>query len=43
MAAAIPQAAALDPEECRASARRRFPLEAMIDAYFARYAALAGG
>ncbi len=37
MAAAIGRAASLDPERCRATARRRFALQPMTQAYLARY------
>lgn len=41
MAEAIRLAATLDPQECRAEARRRFPLARMVGAYFDAYRALA--
>lgn len=41
MAAAIPLAAAIDPDVCRETARRRFSQARMIDAYLALYARLA--
>jgi hypothetical protein len=41
MADAIRAADRIDPEECRARARERFPLRRMTDAYLARYADLA--
>lgn len=42
MADAIEAAGALDPEVCRAEARRRFPIHRMIAAYLERYHQLAG-
>ena len=42
MAEAIVQSRSLDPEECRAVARARFPLERMVDGYFALYRRIAG-
>jgi glycosyltransferase involved in cell wall biosynthesis len=41
MAGAIDAAATIDPERCRAAARGRFPLDRMIDGYFAVYHRLA--
>jgi glycosyltransferase involved in cell wall biosynthesis len=41
MAEAIRAADRIDPAECRARARERFPLRRMTDAYLARYAELA--
>jgi glycosyltransferase involved in cell wall biosynthesis len=41
MAAAIDAAAAIEPEVCRAAARKRFVLERMIERYFALYRELA--
>ncbi|MFL6691188.1 MAG: glycosyltransferase family 4 protein [Alphaproteobacteria bacterium] len=40
MAAAIPDARTLNPEHCRADARRRFPLSRTIDQYLALYRSL---
>ncbi|MFL5238421.1 MAG: glycosyltransferase family 4 protein [Rhizomicrobium sp.] len=40
MAAAITEAQALNPEHCRADARRRFPLSRTIDQYLALYRSL---
>ena len=42
LARAIGQAAGLDPEVCRETARRRFPLERMTGRYLELYHALAG-
>jgi glycosyltransferase involved in cell wall biosynthesis len=41
MATAIDACAALDPQRCRAAARERFPLAAMLRAYFDLYRRLA--
>lgn len=41
MADAIAEAGRIDPAECQARARARFPLERMTDAYLRRYRALA--
>jgi glycosyltransferase involved in cell wall biosynthesis len=41
MADAMVAAGSLDPEECRAAARRRFSLNGMVAAYLATYEALA--
>jgi glycosyltransferase involved in cell wall biosynthesis len=41
MALGIRLAGTLDPEECRAEAKRRFPLSRMIDGYLDTYRALA--
>ncbi|PTQ13217.1 glycosyl transferase family 1 [Sphingomonas oleivorans] len=41
MSAAMRKTDRIDPEECRARARARFPLEKMTGAYLARYAELA--
>jgi glycosyltransferase involved in cell wall biosynthesis len=41
MARAIGRAETIDPEACRAAARTRFSRARMVDAYLARYAALA--
>jgi glycosyltransferase involved in cell wall biosynthesis len=41
LAAAMREAASLDPEECRVTARRRFAREVMVARYLARYAAIA--
>ena len=43
MARAIPRAAALDPEHCRAVARERFSADRMIGAYLDLYGRLAAG
>ncbi|WP_375457573.1 glycosyltransferase family 4 protein [uncultured Enterovirga sp.] len=43
MARAIPLAATLDPEHCRAVARERFSADRMIAAYLALYGRLASG
>jgi hypothetical protein len=40
MAEAMRAAASLDPEACRAAARRRFTAEAMLDRYLGLYARL---
>ncbi len=42
LAEAIPRAAEIDPEACRAAARARFSSEAMVARYLARYRELAG-
>ncbi|MBC7802058.1 MAG: glycosyltransferase [Gemmatimonadaceae bacterium] len=42
MADAIRRAGAIDPDVCRATARRRFSIERMVGAYFDRYRMLAG-
>jgi glycosyltransferase involved in cell wall biosynthesis len=42
MAAAIARAGEIDPETCRATARRRFSVERMAGAYLALYERLAG-
>ena len=42
MAAAIGEAGAIDPAECRRAARARFSLERMTGAYLRRYAEIAG-
>jgi glycosyltransferase involved in cell wall biosynthesis len=41
MAAAIGRSEAIDPETCRAAARTRFSRDRMVEAYVARYRALA--
>ncbi|MBV8526355.1 MAG: glycosyltransferase [Acetobacteraceae bacterium] len=41
MSQAIPRTALIDPERCRATARARFCMNSMIEAYFNRYELLA--
>ena len=41
MVAALGQLDRIDPDHCRATARARFSLDRMTDAYLARYAELA--